>query len=115
MSLKYISVQAFDINIDRVVEDLKDHGVVVLVTARTHAIQIAAQASGQLGIDRDDEEGAFLQHLSFEVDDRGWEDCLMYSESADYQPDELHKITIHAIRDWIAGGEKDYHVCKMRT
>lgn len=88
--------------------------MVVLVTARTHSIQIAAQASDRLSIDVDDEEGVFLQHLSFEMDDRGWEDCLMYSESADYQPDELHKITIHAIRDWISGGEKDYHVCQMR-
>jgi len=39
----------------------------------------------------------------------------MYLESADYQPDELRKITIHAIRDWIAGGEKGYYVCQMRT
>lgn len=102
------------LTLTELLKDLKDQGVVVLVTARTHAIQITAQASGRLGINVDDEEGAFLQHISFEMDDRGWEDCLMYSESADYQPDELHKITIHAIRDWIAGGEKDYHLCQMR-
>lgn len=115
MSLKYIPVLAFEIDIDQVIKDLKDHGVVVLVTTRTHAMQVAVQATDKLGIDEDDEEGPRLQHLSFEVDDRGWEDCLMYSESTDYEPDELREITVHAIRDWIATGEKNYHVCKMRT
>jgi len=115
MSLKYIPVLAFEIDIDQVVEDLKSHGVVVLVTARTHAMQVTAQASNKLGIDEDDEDGPYLQHLSFEVDDRGWEDCLMYSELANYEPDELLEITVHAIRDWIAAGEKDYHICKIRT
>ena len=115
MSLKYIPVQAFDIDIDQVVKDLKDHGVVVLVTSRTHAKQVAAQASDKLDIDEDDEEGPCHHHLSFEVDDRGWEDCLVYSESAGYELDDLREITVHAIRDWIAAGEKGYHVCKIRT
>ena len=114
MSLEYISVHAWNINIKRVVEYLKAHGVVVLVTMKTHAIDLSAQASDELGIDVDDKEGPYLLHLSFEVDNQGWEDCLMYSDSADYQPDELREITIRAIRDWIACGEKDYHVCKMR-
>jgi len=112
MSLKYIPVLAFEIDIDQVVEDLKNHDVVVLVTTRTHAMQIAAQASEKLDINEEDEDGPNLQHLSFEVDDRGWEDCLMYSESAKYEPEDLRKITVHAIRDWIAAGEKNYHICK---
>jgi hypothetical protein len=115
MSLEYFPVQAINIDIDQVVEDLTAHGVVVLVTTRTHAEQIAAQASDKLGIDDDVEDGPYLQHLSFEVDDRGWEDCLMYTERANYEPDELREITIRAIRDWIANGEKSYHVCKIHT
>ncbi len=113
MSLKYIPVIAFEIDINRVVEDLNNYEVVVLVTTRTHAIQIAAQASEKLGINEDDEDGPNLQHHSFEVDDRGWEDCLMYSESANYEPEELRNITINAIRDWIATGEQNYHICKI--
>ncbi len=112
MSLKYIPVLAFEIDIDQVVEDLKNYDVVVLVTTRTHAKQIAAQASEKLGIN-EDVEGPNLQHLSFEVDDRGWEDCLMYSESANYESEQLREITVHAIRDWIATGEKNYHICKI--
>lgn len=115
MSLKYIPVQAFEIDIDQVVQDLKSHDVVVLVTTRTHAIQVAAQASKKLGINEDDEEGPSLQHLSFKVDDRGWEDCLMYTKSANYEPEELREITVNAIRDWIATGEKNYHICKICT
>jgi len=115
MPLKNIPVLAFEIDIDKLVDNLKDHGVVVLVTSGTHAEQVAAQASNKLGINKDDEEGPYLLHLSFEVDDRGWEDCLLYSESADYEPDELRAITVQAIRDWIATGEKDYHICKIRT
>ncbi len=115
MSLKYIPVLAFEIDIDQVVEDLKNNDVVVLVTTRTHAMQIATKASEKLGIDEDDEDGPNLQHLSFEVDDKGWQDCLMYSESANYEPEELREITVHAIRDWISTGEKNYHICKMRA
>jgi len=115
MSLKYIPVLAFELNIDQVVGGLKSHGVVVLVAARTHAKQVAVQASNKLGIDEDDENRPYLLHLSFEVDERGWVDCLMYSESADYEPDELREITVHAIRDWITTGEKDYHICKICT
>jgi len=39
----------------------------------------------------------------------------MYTERANYEPDELREITIRAIRDWIANGEKSYHVCKIHT
>lgn len=113
MPLKYIPVLAFEIDIDKVVEDLKNHDVVVLVTTRSHAMQIAAQASEKLGINGDAEEGPNLQHHSFEIDDRGWEDCLMYSESANYEPEELREFTVHAVRDWIATGEKNYHICKI--
>ena len=115
MSLRFIPVQTFDIDIELVVQDLKDHGVVVLVTTRTHSKQVADEAVIRLGIDTNDQEGPYLQHLSFEVDDGGWEDCLMYSETADYQPEELREITMHAIRDWIASGRKKYHLYTIHT
>lgn len=110
MVLKCTPVQAFEIDMDLLIQDLKDHGVVVLVTPRTQAKQLATRAANMLGIDQDKSDEPYLQHLSFEVDDRGWDDCLMYSERADYQPDELREITINAIRDWIAAGEKNYHI-----
>jgi hypothetical protein len=70
MSTRYIPVQAFDIDIEQVVEDLKDHGVFVLVTTRTHAKQVATEVFVKLGNDRDKEGGPYLRHLSFVVDDR---------------------------------------------
>ena len=116
MGLNYVSVFAFDIEIDQVVRDLQDHGVVVVITSRPEATRIANDASLKLGIGETYKDGQpFLNHLSFQGDDGSWDDCLVYSKKANYTPARLKDLTILSVREWRSAGERDYYVYKWRA
>lgn len=97
-----------DIDIPRVAQDLNDVGVVVVLTSRAHAIAVASQVSDILGVNEESEFS--IIHLSFEVDDRGWEDCLMYTKVAEFDPGLLRPMTIGAVRAWVAAAEPARYV-----
>ncbi|BAN34097.1 hypothetical protein SCD_n00248 [Sulfuricella denitrificans skB26] len=109
-----VPVLSGDIQIELVCDCLREHGLVVIETTRTHAKSIAAETIDKLGVNEDSEDGPKLIHLSTEVIDRGWSDFYMYTSVYDYLPDETQKIVSKAVLSWIAAGLPNIHFANVR-
>ena len=98
------------IHLYEVIEALLQNGIVVLETMRNHAKMLANSVEEELGIKPEDEDGPSLIHLSVEVADRGWSDFLIYSPTAQYQPDVTQRMVQEAVLSWVKADCPDKHI-----
>lgn len=109
-----IPVLSGDIQIEEVCDCLRDHGLVVIETTRTHAKSITAKAINSLGINEDSEDGPRLIHLATEVVNSGFSDFLMYTSVYDYVPDETQQLVVKAVSNWEIAGFPDIYFANVR-
>lgn len=102
-----------DIQIELVCDCLREHGLIVIETTRTHAKSIAAETINKLGINEDSEDGPRLIHLATEVVDGGFSDFLMFTSVYDYIPDETQKVVVKAVSSWDAAGFPDIYFANV--
>lgn len=110
-----IPVFSGNLHTQAICDELRNHGLLVVETSRTHAKHVATEVERALGINIDSEGGPLLIHLSTEVDDRGWSEFLIYSEEYeyDYDPDKTQEMVRLAVRSWVRAGTPDIHYAKV--
>lgn len=108
-----VPVLSGDISIELVCDCLREHGLVVIETTRTHAKSIATEAINKLGINEDSGDGPRLIHLATEVVDSGFSDFLMYTSVYDYIPDETQQVVVKAISSWNAAGSPNVYFASV--
>ena len=109
-----VPVLSGNIQIEVVCDNLREHGLIVIETTRTHAQSITEEAIAALEIDVETEDAPKLIHLSTEVADRGWSDFLIYTCIYDYTPDETQKIVAKAVLSWVAANSPDTYFANVR-
>jgi hypothetical protein len=110
-----IPVLSTKLDAKTICNELRNHGLVVIETSRTHAKLIAAEVKCELGIVTDSDGGPLLIHLSTEVDDQGWSEFLIYSETYEYQPGMTQDLVRVAVRSWRNKGAPDVHYARVRV
>lgn len=92
---------------------LREHGLIVIETTRTHAKSIKREAMDNLGINRDSEEGPRLVHLAAKGLHGGLSDFLMYSSVYEYIPGETERLVVKAVSSWDAAASPNIHLAKV--
>lgn len=102
-----VAVFSCNIDVNLVVSDIKDHGIVVLSTTRPHAHELCETVRERLGMRGGGDGATYILHLAFQIED-DFEHCLMYSAVADLHPDKLKALVTQAVNDWDKAGSPDY-------
>lgn len=95
------------------------HGIVVVDTVRSHAKLLAQELRVELGIepaDHEQEDSVFLLHLSCDVepvDEYGWVDYYVHSETSPVDAMDAKEFVRRAICQWAAAGRPDYFVAHL--
>lgn len=115
---RFLIVPVFsgDVSIDDVCEALRDHGLVVIETVRPDASRIFRLASASLGISPDDDEGPYLIHLAIPiepVEEIGFVDYLLYSESFDGGSAKASVAVTAAVKSWLSAASPDRHWARV--
>lgn len=108
-----VPVYTSTIDIESLCDDLRLHGLVVIETTRTHAKTVHLEAQRSLGIDPESADEPVLLHLSFQVDNQGWSDVLLYSEVQNFVPGTTQDLVRSAVRSWLAAGEPSVHYARL--
>ncbi|MFA7239852.1 MAG: hypothetical protein WC091_07045 [Sulfuricellaceae bacterium] len=108
-----VPVLSGNIQIESVCDNLRDHGLIVIETNRTHAKSIVVETIRSLGINEESEDDPQLIHLSTQVEDRGWSHFFMYTSVYNYAPDKTQQIVAKAVLSWVAANSPDTHFANI--
>lgn len=110
-----VPVLSRDIQIELVCDYLREYGLVVIETTRTHAKSIATETINALEINKEFDDDVRFIHLATEVTDRGWSDFFMYSRIYDYVPGKTQQIVLNAVLSWAAANSPDNYIVDVCT
>ncbi|TJZ75574.1 hypothetical protein [Chitiniphilus eburneus] len=91
-------------DIDSAADELKNHGLLVVETTRTHAKQLYKDLCTRLDIDLGNEGSPSIIHASISVDDGGWTDFYVYWPTIEYRIGAIENVVRSAVRQAIAAG-----------
>ena len=104
-----VPVLSRNLQIEIVCDNLREHGLVVIETTRTHADILEKEIIKTLGICEGVEDEPRLIHLSTEVTDQGWSDFFIYTSVYNYIPTQTQKIVVKAVLSWGAANSPDIY------
>lgn len=110
-----VPVLSGDISIELVCDCLRDYGLVVIETTKTHAESIRAEAINKLDIHDGSEDGPRLIHLATKVIDGGFSDFLVHTGVCDFIPDEIQRVVVKAVSSWNAAGSPNIYCASVHS